>query len=198
MKRAHVAATLVALALVLPSCGGDSQSSSASRAGSTGQSEQAQTDSQPGAKDTSKSHQSSQKSRNGDGGSSAADAERAAAADDRSKNGPSGISKQQQKKKSGADASPTPAQRIEDLSAKERRRLDRDLYKQGKDYCYAFGPKQLAAEYHIAATDPAAIAERFARVRQQALPALILPFKQGCLAGFRKWARNPPESPAKN
>jgi hypothetical protein len=191
VKRVHLAAIVIPLALVIPSCGGDSKDSPRAQGTTTApQSEQAQSDAQPGAQDRSGSRSSSSKqSRNGNGGSSAADAERAAKSETAS-GGTSG--KKQHKKGAGTNASP--AEQLEQLSAKERRALDLDLYKQGKDYCYASGPKQVAADNQITVTDPAEIAERYARLREQAVPALILPFQQGCLAGFRRFERNPPKN----
>jgi hypothetical protein len=188
MKHASAAAALVALTLALPSCGGeDSKDSSTAAAGATGQAEQGQSDAQAGAKDSSSGNTAK---KNGSGGSSAADANRAAGENgNKSKSGSSGASKP--KKKSSADKNLSPAEQLDRLPADERRALEHDLYMQGKDYCSSFGPERLAEDNHITATDPAAIAEQYAKVREQALPALILPFQQGCLAGFKRYARNP-------
>jgi hypothetical protein len=194
VKRVHLAAIVIPLALAMPSCGGDSKDSSGADGTTTAaQSEQAQSDAQPGAQDRSPSRNSSSKqSRNGDGGSSAADAERAARSDGKSKTGSRDTSQKKRGDRTHANLSPT--EQLARLSPKERRDLDLDLYKQGKDYCYAYGPQQLAAEYQIQDTDPAGIAERYARIREKAVPALILPFQQGCLAGFRRFERNPPKN----
>jgi hypothetical protein len=190
VKRVHLAAIVIPLALAMPACGGDSKDSSRAEGTTTSaQSEQAQSDAQPGAQDRSRSQNSSSKrSKNGDGGSSAADAERAAKSDGKPSTGTSG------KQKGRAHSNLSPAEQLERLPAKKRRALDLDLYNQGKDYCYASGPKQVAADNQITLTDPAGIAERYARIREKAVPALILPFQQGCLAGFRRFERNPPKN----
>ena len=193
MKLAYATAALVALALTLASCGGDdsSQESTSPAAGSTGQAGQTQTNAQADPGESTSSGKS-EKSRNGNGGSSAADAQRAAGSEGGSKGGSSDASKPKQHKKKQANL--TPAQELERLPGSERRALEHDLYTQGKDYCAVYGPKQVAQDNKLTATDPAAIAEQFARIREQALPALVLPFQQGCMAGFRKYARNPPKN----
>jgi hypothetical protein len=194
VKRSHLAAIVIPLALAMPSCGGDSKDSPRAEGTTTAPpSGQAQSDAQPGAQDRSRPGSSSSKqSRNGNGGSSAADAERAARSDAKSKTASGGTS--QKKQGDRAHANLSPAEQLERLSPKERRDLDLDLYKQGKDYCYAYGPQRLAEDYQIQDTDPAGIAERYARIREKAVPALILPFQQGCLAGFRRFERNPPKN----
>ena len=88
----------------------------------------------------------------------------------------------------------TPAEGIASLSPSERRALHKDLYQQGQKLCYAYGPKELAKEFSLTGNDPQTIAVQYARVYEAAFPTLILPYQQGCLAGFRKFARNPPKN----
>jgi hypothetical protein len=191
VKRVHLAAIVIPLALAVPSCGGDdgkADSKSATNASPPAKTEQPRTKSGSKSADPS----SSPSAKNGDGGSSATDAERAAKSDGTPKRASGGTSGKKQKDRAHANLSPT--EQLARLSPKERRDLDLDLYKQGKDYCYASGPKQVAADNQLTVTDPAEIAERYARIREEAVPALILPFQQGCLAGFRRFERNPPKS----
>ena len=80
------------------------------------------------------------------------------------------------------------------LSPSERRALHKDLYQQGQKLCYAYGPKELAKAFNLTGNDPQTIAAQYARIYEAAAPTLILPYQQGCLAGFRKFARNPPKN----
>jgi hypothetical protein len=191
LKRKHLAAILTALALALASCGGDdTPEDSSPAAGATSPSEQPekpQTESEQGSPDRS----ASQKAKNGDGGSSveeakrAADAERAAAPGQGDSGGGAGKPK--------ADPPKSPEELIAALSPAERRRLHKDLYEQGKNSCYDYGPGNLKKAYNLLGSDPATIARQYARAYEAATPSLILPFQQGCLAGFRKFERNPPK-----
>ena len=134
----------------------------------------------------------------GDGGSGVADAERAAPSEQAPEQGKAGApkdspagsgNKQESKRKPK-----TPAEGLASLSPSERRALHKDLYQQGQKVCYAYGPKELAKANNLTGNDPQTIAAQYARVYEAAAPALILPYQQGCLAGFRKFARNPPKN----
>jgi len=199
VKVTHLVAALVALALALAlaSCGGeDGQEASAPEAG-TSTAAQADSQSEPS---TGSDRSESDDAAKGNGGSSVADAERAA---------PSERAPEQDKGKAGAPKdSPagsgnkpeskrkpkTPAEGLATLSPSELRALHKDLYQQGQKFCYAYGPKELAKEFNLTGSDPQTIAQQYARVYEAATPALILPYQQGCLAGFRKFARNPPKN----
>jgi len=190
VKGTHLVATLVALALALASCGGDDgQEASAPEAGTS--TAQADSQSEPSTgSDRSKSGDVAK----GNGGSSVADAERAAPSErapeqgkaDVPKNSPAGSGTKQKPK--------TPAEGLATLSPSERRALHKDLYQQGQTLCYAYGPKELAKSFNLTGNDPQTIAQQYARIYEAAVPELILPYQQGCLAGFRKFARNPPKN----
>ena len=191
MKGTHLVAALAALALALASCGGDDgQKSSAPEAGtSTAAQEDSQSEPSTGS-DRSESGDVAK----GTGGSGVTDAERApeqgkgkAGAP---KDSPAGSGDQQESERKPR----TPAEGIASLSPSERRALHKDLYQQGQKLCYAYGPKELAKEFRLTGNDPQTIAVQYARVYEAAFPTLILPYQQGCLAGFRKFARNPPKN----
>jgi hypothetical protein len=179
----------LALALALGACGGDdSKSDSAADSSAAARSEQ------PGRQDPSGAEAPADVAE-GDGGASATDAERAA---DRPKDKPqtaapsdpdSGKSSKPAQKKPR-----TPSEYLAALSPSERRKLEHDLYEQGKNACYAQGPKEIAKSYKFPSSDPETVARLYARAYEQAIPELALPFQQGCLAGFEKLERNPPKS----
>ena len=199
MKGTHLVATLVALALALApaSCGGDDgQEASAPEAGT---STAAQADS-PSEPSTGSDRSESGDVAKGNGGSGVADAERAAPSErapeqgngkaEAPKDSPAGKRQQQESKPKPK----TPAEGVANLSPSERRALHKDLYQQGQKFCYAYGPKELAKSFNLTGNDPQTIAAQYARIYEAAAPTLILPYQQGCLAGFRKFARNPPKS----
>ena len=197
MKGTHLVAALAALALALASCGGDDgQKASAPEAGtSTAAQEDSQSEPSTGS-DRSESDDVAK----GDGGSSVADAERAAPSERAPEQGkgkteapqdsPAGSGNKQESKRKPR----TPAEGIASMSPSERRALHKDLYQQGQKLCYAYGPKELAKEFRLTGNDPQTIASQYARIYEAAFPTLILPYQQGCLAGFRKFARNPPKN----
>jgi hypothetical protein len=197
VKGTHLVATLVALALVLAlaSCGGDDgQEASAPEAG-TSTAAQADSQSEPS---TGSDRSESGDVAKGNGGSSVADAERAAPSERAPEQGKADVpksspadsgTKQESKRKPR-----TPAEGLATLSPSERRALHKDLYQQGRTLCYAYGPKELAKSCNLTGNDPQTIAQQYARIYEAATPALILPYQQGCLAGFRKFARNPPKN----
>ena len=193
MKCIHTLAILVALTLALASCGGnDTQDTSTAAAGTSmpEQSDQPPTGADNG---TSKDAASKDSKANGSGGSSSSDADRAASQPDTGKKAGSGSTAQKSKPKPKPAAPKTPEEEIAALSPSERRKLHTDLYEQGKQVCYGYGPKELAKSNNLPGSDPETIARLFARTYEAATPTLILPYQQGCLAGFRKFARNPPK-----
>ena len=195
MKRVHLAAILASLALALPSCGGsDENDNSAPAAAGTSPAAEAE---QPNESAAPEEGNPPADPKNGDGGSSVADAERAA--DDGSKKenaaaAPQGGSSDNPSKPA-AKKPRTPEEHVAALSPAERRKLERDLYKQGKELCYAYGPKALAKEYKLPTTDPETVARLYARAYEAAAPSLALPYQQGCLAGFKRFERDPPATP---
>jgi hypothetical protein len=192
VKRTHLAAILVPLALALPSCGGDDSNESTAPAADTSPSaaaERPQSNSQQG---TGGGAQANESTPSGSGGSTSADAKRAAKQRDSGKKG-SGSKAPTAPRPNRKPAKPkTPQQHIAALSPSERRKLNEDLYQQGKQACYSFGPKELAKSYNLPSTDPETVARLYARAYEAATPTLVLPYQQGCLAGFRKFARDPP------
>jgi hypothetical protein len=189
LKQKHLAAIVAALALVLPSCGRDDAPDGSTPAAGTSSAEQSQ-ESQTSKPSSRK--RSSKRADNGDGGSSAAEAERAAGADETGApdGGKSGDNRAQRK----PTAPKSPAEEVAALSPAQRRALHRDLYEQGKTLCYTYGPEELARSYNIPSSDPEEIASQYARAYEKAAPALALPYQQGCLAGFKRYARNPPKN----
>ena len=188
MKRIFLPAILVALAFLVASCGGDDGKDSAAPATATSepaQTEQPATD--PGESETAERPSGAQ---NGDGGSSASDAERAA--DDGSTAAPAerqtskGQSKPARPKR---DRKLTAQERIAALSPSERRKLHKDLYDQGKRVCAAYGPEELAKSINLPNRDPQTVARLYARAYEAATPSLALPYQQGCLVGFKRYAR---------
>jgi hypothetical protein len=192
LKRRHLVATLVALALAVASCGGDDAGDDPTPAAGTSPaqpSQQPQSESQ-GAQERA----SSEKPANGDGGTSAAEAERGAGTDQTATPGERDSGSDQKQKKPRPDAPKTPQEQIDSLSASQRRHLHKDLFEQGKTLCYAYGPKELAKTYNMPSTDPATVAREYAEAYEKTTPSLIQPYQQGCLAGFRKFERNPPKN----
>jgi hypothetical protein len=191
LKRRHLVATLVALALAVASCGGDAADDSTPAAGTSPPqpAEQPQSDPQAGAQKRSLSR----KPANGNGGSSATEAERAAGKDLAA--APRERDSGDRKPKQARPETPkTPQEQIDSLSASQRRHLHEDLFQQGKTLCYAYGPKELAKTYRMPSTDPATVARLYAEAYEKATPSLIQPYQQGCLAGFRKFERSPPKN----
>jgi hypothetical protein len=187
---------LAALALAVTSCGGsdDGKDTSTPVAGTStpGQTQPSPTETQQEPADRANSD-----AQNGNGGSSASDAERAAGSDQTSGSKPAtapskGGASGDQQQKSGKPR--TPDEQIAAMSPAKRRALHKDLYEQGLKLCYAYGPKELAKSYNLTGGDPETIASQYARAYEAATPTLILPYQQGCLAGFRKFARNPPKN----
>jgi hypothetical protein len=197
VKRTHLAAILASLALALPSCGGDDEKGdSAPAAAGTSPAAEAEQPREPAAPPEDANPAADPK--NGNGGSSAADAKRAANQGPKQKENaaaaPQGGSSDKSPKPA-AKKPRTPEEHLAALSPAERRKLERDLYRQGKELCYAYGPKLLAKEYKLPSTDPETVARLYARAYEAAAPSLALPYQQGCLAGFRRYERNPPAAP---
>jgi hypothetical protein len=197
VKGTHLVAALVALALALASCGGDDgQEASAPEAG-TSTAAQADSQSEPS---TGSDRSESGDVAKGNGGSGVADAERAtpserAPEEGKGKAGAPNDSPAGSGKKKESERKPrTPAEGVASLTPSERRALHKDLYQQGQKLCYAYGPKELAKANNLTGNDPQTIAAQYARQYEAAAPTLILPYQQGCLAGFRKFARNPPKN----
>jgi hypothetical protein len=194
VKRTHLAVILIPLALALPSCGGDDSNKNSTQAAGTStpaQTEAPQSDSQDAESGTPEK----QSAPTGSGGTSSSDADRAAKQPDSSKKQGSGSESPTAPRPNRKKAKPkTPKELLAALSPAERRRLHKDLYEQGKNFCYAYGPEQLAKEYHLTGSGAQTIAQQYARLYEAQTPTLILPFQQGCLAGFRRFARNPPKS----
>jgi hypothetical protein len=188
----HLAATLVAVALAVAACGGDDASEDSTRA-ADGTTAQPSDEAQSTPKESGSGRPYSKDAGNGDGGSSAAEAERAAGSDEAAP--PRQRESADRKTKRRPAAPQTPQEKIASLSPSERRHLHKDLYEQGKQLCYAYGPKELAKNFNVPATDPATVARKYAELYERAAPTLIQPYQQGCLAGFRKFARNPPKNP---
>jgi hypothetical protein len=193
VKRIHLSAIVVALTLALGSCGSDDSQDTSTVAAGT--STPKQSDQPPSGADqgTTKDATSEDPRATGSGGSSSSDADRAASQPATRKKAGSGSSGQKSKPKPAKPK--TPEEEIAALSPSERRALHKDLYEQGKALCYAYGPKELAKSNNLTGSDPETIASQQARIYEAATPTLILPYQQGCLAGFRKFARNPPEKP---
>jgi hypothetical protein len=189
VKRIFLPAVLVALAFLVASCGGDDSKDSAAPAAATSEparTEQPATD--PGESETAAERPSG--ARNGDGGSSASDAERAA--DDGSTAAPAerpAGKEQSQPARTKRDRKLTPQERIAALSPAERRKLHKDLYDQGKRICAAYGPEELAKSIDLPSRDPQTVARLYARAYEAATPSLALPYQQGCLVGFKRYAR---------
>jgi hypothetical protein len=195
LKRTHLAAILASLALVLPACGGgDEKDSSAPAAAGTSPAAEAEQPSESAAPEESNPPADPQ---NGDGGSSAADAQRAAGDGSKQETAaaPRGGSSGKEPKPAAKRKARTPQEQLASLSPAERRKLEHDLYEQGKEFCYAYGPKLLAKEYKFPTTDPETVARLYARLYEAAAPSLALPYQQGCLAGFKRFQRNPPKTP---
>ena len=190
MKRILLPLILVALAFLAASCGGDDKQDSAAPAAAT--SEPSQPD-QPAAGTSEPAGKQEQPSsaENGDGGSSASDAERAAG-EDSAAAAPAPKAKTKRRSKPAArkpGRKLTPQQRIAALSPSERRRLHKDLYNQGKRLCAVYGPEELAKSIDIPSRDPVTVARLYARAYEAATPSLALPYQQGCLVGFKRFAR---------
>jgi hypothetical protein len=196
VKRTHLAVILIPLLLALPSCGGDDSNESTAPtagAGTSATAERAPSNSKDGTTGRARAKESAP---TGSGGSSSADAERAAGQPGSGKKKSSGsVAPTAPRPEREQAAKPkTPQEHLAALSPDERRRLHKDLYEQGKNFCYAYGPEQLAKEFKLTGSGAQTIAQQYARLYEAATPTLILPFQQGCLAGFRRHARNPPKS----
>jgi hypothetical protein len=194
VKRTHLAVILIPLALALPSCGGDDSKKGSTQAAGTSAPAEAESP-QSGSQDARSGTPGKQSAPTGSGGTSSADADRAAKQPDSSKKQGSGSGSPTAPRPNRKQAKKpkTPQEHLAALSPSERRRLHKDLYEQGKNFCYAYGPEQLAKEYKLTGSGAQTIAQQYARLYEAATPTLILPFQQGCLAGFRKHARNPPK-----
>ena len=193
MKRTHLAAILMSLAFALPACGGSDENDNPAAAGTSPAAEAEQ----PAESASPEEANPPADPKNGDGGSSAADAQRAADKGSNKENAsaaPQGGSADKPSKRA-AKKPRTPEEHLAALSPAERRKLERDLYRQGKELCYAYGPELLAKEYKLPSTDPETVARLYARAYEAAAPSLALPYQQGCLAGFRRYERDPPETP---
>ena len=195
MKHTHLAVILIPLALALPSCGGDDSQDTSTVAAGTSTPEQPEQPSSAADQGASKDAAAKDPPATGSGGSSSSDADRAATQrDSGKKNGSGSATPTAPKPKPKAAKPKTPQEHLAALSPGERRKLHKDLYEQGINICYAYGPEQLAKEYHLTGVGAETIAQQYARLYEAATPTLILPFQQGCLVGFRKFARNPPKS----
>ena len=69
------------------------------------------------------------------------------------------------------------------------KKLHADLYEQGERLCSAYGPAEVAKSFNLPTTDPEQLAKLYAEKYEAATPSLVLPVQQGCLAGFRQWAK---------
>lgn len=195
MKHTHLAVILIPLALALPSCGGEDSQDNSTVAAGTNTPEQPEQPSSAADQGASKDAAAKDSPATGSGGSSSSDADRAAAHRDSGKKNDSGSATPTAPKPKPNAAKPkTPQEHLAALSPSDRRKLHKDLYEQGKNVCYAYGPEQLAKEYNLTGAGAQTIAQQYARLYEAATPTLILPFQQGCLAGFRRFARNPPKS----
>jgi hypothetical protein len=189
LKRKHLAAIVAALALAVASCGGDD--SADKPAPEAGTSPAGQAEQPDGSTPATPQDSSSTKAKNGDGGSSAAEAKRAAGAD---QDATPATGKRGEDRPKPAPKAKTPAQQLATLPPAKRQALHKDLYEQGKTLCYAYGPEELAKSANILSSDPEEIARQYARAYEKATPELALPYQQGCLAGFKRRERNPPNN----
>jgi hypothetical protein len=186
VKRILLPAFLVALAFAVASCGGDDKQDGAAPAAAT--SEPAQPE-QPATGTSEPADEQPSSAKNGDGGSSASDAERAAGEDSASAPAKEDASKQAEPAERKSKRKVTPQERIASLSPTERRKLHQDLYEQGKRICAAYGPEELAKSINLPNRDPQTVARLYARAYEAATPSLALPYQQGCLVGFKRFAR---------
>ena len=196
MKHRHLLAILVTLALAIASCGGDEAKDTSTQVTGTStaeQTEQPPSETQSDSQGETADRGSSRNSKNGDGGSTAADAERAATSEQTSASKPPATPTKgdsgSTRKKRKSQKNQTPEERVASLSPSERRKLHKDLYDQGVKLCAAYGPKELAKSFNLTGNDPQTIAQQFARQYEAATPTLILPYQQCCLVGFKKFAR---------
>ena len=188
MKRILLPAILVALAFLVASCGGDDKPDDPAPAAATSEPAQSERPATDAGESNATERPSSQQ--NGDGGSSASDAERAAREDSAAAPATRETSEpQSQPAKRKRDRKLTPQERLAALSPSERRKLDKDLYEQGKRLCAAYGPEQLARSIDLPSRDPQTVARLYARAYEAATPSLALPYQQGCLVGFKRFAR---------
>jgi len=192
LKQMHLPALLVALALVLTSCGGDEQQAEPQTADRTAAAERA--DRPAESRPSQPRPATARRERNGDGGSSAAEAERAAGETPTPAPAQDGTRKRPKQDAPKRKGKLTPAQQVAALSPAERRRLHKDLFEQGKRICYAYGPEELAKSVNLPNRDPETVARLYARLYESATPSLALPYQQGCLVGFKRFARNPPKN----
>jgi len=188
VKRILLPAILVALAFLVASCGGDDKQDDQAPAAAAG--EPAQSDQPAPGPSQPETAERPSRAENGDGGSSASDAERAAGEDSTAAPAERETSEpQSQPAKRKRDRKLTPQERLVALSPAERRKLDKDLYEQGKRLCAAYGPEQLAKSINLPNRDPETVARLYARAYEAATPSLALPYQQGCLVGFKRYAR---------
>lgn len=187
MKRILLPAFLVALAFAVASCGGDDKQDRTEPAAATSEPAPAE---QPAA-DASEPDTAEQESgaKNGDGGSSASEAERAAGEESTATPAQEETTKPPRQAERKSKRKLTPAQRVAALSPAERRKLHQDLYEQGKRLCASYGPEELAKSINLPNRDPQTVARLYARAYEAATPSLALPYQQGCLVGFRQFAR---------
>ena len=179
---------LVALALGAASCGGgsDGEKPSANQSATTGptgvtQAPTEKRDAKSGSGETADTGGATQPS--GDTANESAPSEDKASTD--SGTGDPG-DKSRKKRSSSRKGTATT---IEELSPAERKALHEDLYKQGKNLCSAYKPSELAEQYNIQATTAADVAREYAELYEAGNPSLVLPYQQGCLAGFKQRER---------
>ena len=188
MKRILLPAILVALAFLVASCGGDDKQDDGAPAAATSEPAQPELPATGAGEPETAEQPSSAKT--GDGGSSASDAKRAAGKDSTAAPAEKQASKPESKPaRRKRDRKLTPQERIAALGPAERRKLHKDLYEQGKRLCAAYGPEQLAQSIDVPSRDPETVARLYARAYEAATPSLALPYQQGCLIGFKRFAR---------
>lgn len=184
-RRKHVAAILVALGLAMAGCGGDDGGDDAPRTSAQAEQAPASETRTPttGSEDRSKPEQTGESQ---SGGSTAPAGANATPTDDDAspgeKSGDPGTAKKRKSR-------PKPATSIEDLPPAQRRKLHRDLYQQGKQLCGAYGPDAVAKSFNLPSSDPTQLARQLAERYEAGNPSLVLPYQQGCIAGFRAHAR---------
>ena len=191
MKYKTTAAVFVALAIALGSCGGDDEQPSADRpttagtTGATGATKPAvkEQPSETGSDTTADSGGAKQPK--SDGGNASTPSDNSSAG---SGSQDSGQRDTPRKKPSSGKKKAAPTT-IEGLSQAQREKLHKDLYEQGKTLCAAYTPAELAQQYNIHATRPEDVAREYAELYEQANPSLVLPYQQGCVAGFKQRAK---------
>ncbi len=189
MRIKSAAGLLVALALALASCGSDdNEKPSADRSAATGatgatQAPVTKRPSKAGSDTTADTGGSTQpKSESGKASTPSDDSSAGSGNQDAAK-------RDKPRKKPASRKKSAPPKTIEDFSPAQRKALHKDLYTQGKNLCGAYTPAQLAEQYNIQATRPADVAREYAELYEQGNPSLVLPYQQGCLAGFEQRAK---------